>query len=961
MSSGACRTLGAVLLTLVATIVMVLPVAAKSELLIESSTATYEVHPSEGTIDVKLVFQFKTRQAPWPPDEWGPIVVEERPLKLSVSGAFQKVPGATGLPGFWKEIQIKTPRIPGSGEDEKVVVSYTVNARIDQGDARRATTPARVDESYLYFCVLGQDTDSGSLRVKIDDARKWKLTQSGTVLEPTSTGFKHGTSRVPREIFTCIEGTRNNKLATDTFVGPADRPVALQAWADHSNWLGIAANRTKPVLDAIHRFLGQDIPGDGTVVIREAPVREIAGYASAHNTPEIVQLDERAGVSDPEHELAHAWFGTDNFNELWLREAMATWTASAMDGAACEPAGANDLDLDLSDWQVVQPTSGANYEEVIAAQEAAACGIVSAVASRMPETQWNEVIGSMLKGETKYIGSNGPEPGLSTVVDFREWLDAVDERGLVPAGDDPAYAGNLTDLDFAQDLLDDYRIPTNPLELAQRSEARVYYHQFLEDAAPLGAPEVVRKAMDSWRFDDATDALDKAYETLEALTEADKLLPTTSLIPIIQPEFEAATSEAELDAVSQRTLDLLEGATSVFGPLGDLQASLPVGWSMPAAVRDAIAEQRFDDIMTAITPAIEAAQEVAAADAALPTAGLLDKYKVRFENTTTAHKLSELADAAAKERGEAERAGYALGLLENEVGDWQIPAAITNAVEQGQIRTATTIIDDAREVVGAAKAADLALPVAKLRAEIQPQFEAIETGADMATLRAAAETRRDEAEAVGNALSTLNTRVPDWDIPAVVNDPVESGDFAAAALTAAAAQMWIEAAYQADQDLPQLEAMVRIKDDFESATSLKELEVGAELASDWAQAADHVSRAITAADAPRDLLTDFGLWGVDVQPTLDEAMEAAIAGKVPEAISKSGEVISVINSGSSSGSLRLAGLVFFGVAVLGVMGLWVMLRRQSGPSWARSTTPHWVDKTKGQGLLGGGKKKKKDK
>ncbi|MEA2027214.1 MAG: hypothetical protein U9O18_11030, partial [Chloroflexota bacterium] len=91
--------------------------------------------------------------------------------------------------------------------------------------------------------------------------------------------------------------------------------------------------------------------------------------------------------------------------------------------------------------------------------------------------------------------------------------------------------------------------------------------------------------------------------------------------------------------------------------------------------------------------------------------------------------------------------------------------------------------------------------------------------------------------------------------------------------------------------------------------------------------------------------TDFGLWGVDVDTPLQEAKAAALAGDVAGAINKSTAVISTISNGSSSGSLRLGGLVFFGVAVLGVLGLWVMLRRQAGPSWARQTTPHWVQKS----------------
>ena len=63
-----------------------------------------------------------------------------------------------------------------------------------------------------------------------------------------------------------------------------------------------------------------------------------------------------------------------------------------------------------------------------------------------------------------------------------------------------------------------------------------------------------------------------------------------------------------------------------------------------------------------------------------------------------------------------------------------------------------------------------------------------------------------------------------------------------------------------------------------------------------------------------------------------------------------------VNGGAGTGSLRLAGIIFFGVAVIGVIGLWIMLRRQAGPSWARSTTPHWIEGGNSRGLLGRGRK-----
>jgi hypothetical protein len=375
------------------------------------------------------------------------------------------------------------------------------------------------------------------------------------------------------------------------------------------------------------------------------------------------------------------------------------------------------------------------------------------------------------------------------------------------------------------------------------------------------------------------------------------------------------------------------------------------------AVTNAIRDRRFDDIMAAVDPAITAAQEITAADRALPQAGFLQKYKARFESTTTAGALDDVVDDAKSDRLKAERAGRALRQLRVEVGDWTIPAAVTDPLENGQLEAGERIIEDARAVVAAAASADRALPDAGLREETQPRFEAVTSGAEMAALRADVEQQASEVEAVGNALSTLDRLVGDWTIPAVVAQPIEAGRFADAVDFVQAAEDWVVNAAEAQELLPELNALESIKAEFEGAQSLTDLKDGAALAERQKQAAALVKEAKAKAAQDRDLLTNFGLWGVDVDAIVDEAVAAAIEGDVQEAINKSADAISKIDGGAGAGSLRLAGLVFFGVAVLGVLGLWVMLRRQHGPSWARSTTPHWIENGNKRKLLGRGRKK----
>ena len=116
-------------------------------------------------------------------------------------------------------------------------------------------------------------------------------------------------------------------------------------------------------------------------------------------------------------------------------------------------------------------------------------------------------------------------------MNFQEWLDAIDERGLIPAAQaDPAYAANRTDLDFAQNLLDDFGIPVDLPELQQRSQARAMYHEFLALADPIGAPHAVRKDMDDWNFTRAIQRIEQSTRVFENLTEADRLLPEADLV-----------------------------------------------------------------------------------------------------------------------------------------------------------------------------------------------------------------------------------------------------------------------------------------------------------------------------------------------------------------------------------------------------------------------------------------------
>ena len=180
----------------------------------------------------------------------------------------------------------------------------------------------------------------------------------------------------------------------------------------------------------------------------------------------------------------------------------------------------------------------------------------------MDDATFKAVISSLLNAEEKYPGNGEPGTAVNDIVDFREWLDAVDERGLVPSG--------VEDLDFSQDPIADYGISDDALPPQDRSATRARYHDFLGRAAPTAAPAIVRQSMDLWRFDDANGHLDQADEILAALTSADQLVPSAGLLTIIQNDFEAVTSGRDLDTLLERASTLLGDAEQIAPPLASL-------------------------------------------------------------------------------------------------------------------------------------------------------------------------------------------------------------------------------------------------------------------------------------------------------------------------------------------------------------------------------------------------------
>ncbi len=134
------------------------------------------------------------------------------------------------------------------------------------------------------------------------------------------------------------------------------------------------------------------------------------------------------------------------------------------------------------------------------------------------------------------VSTTGSSKRRTRPVDWRQWLDIVDEVGLVPAG--------VADLTFAEDLL----VRTGVIRRAAvegRDEARAAFHG-LQALAPAGVtPALVRRDLDRWEF----EAADRDGRLARQVATRIAALPQGTGQATAWAAYEAATTRAALQTL----------------------------------------------------------------------------------------------------------------------------------------------------------------------------------------------------------------------------------------------------------------------------------------------------------------------------------------------------------------------------------------------------------------------------
>lgn len=156
-----------------------------------------------------------------------------------------------------------------------------------------------------------------------------------------------------------------------------------------------------------------------------------------------------------------------------------------------------------------------------------------------------DVIAAMLDNTPTY----GPRPAEGTMgkarrANWKDWLDAVDELGLVPTGE--------TDMGIAEQALKDMGIASGK-QLKGRQAARTAYHEALAGMDGAHLPKFVNAAMEKWDFKTAVKAIPVAIATYGAIADNEVITPEAQ--KAFMEDFDATRSLDSLRKLKQRATD----------------------------------------------------------------------------------------------------------------------------------------------------------------------------------------------------------------------------------------------------------------------------------------------------------------------------------------------------------------------------------------------------------------------
>ena len=492
-----------------------------------TSQSTYRLQPAKELVDVTVTMSIKNRKAdkvtvgpcPNAPSQrcrittyytYGAMgfVAPTAARQLRFIGPGVKSKAIRNKHG-WVAYEVSFPPIR-RGQSKRIKVKYQLPAA-----GPRSSNTTRVNDAYAHFCWHGQPTDKGSVAAILPRGYETFNRHGDVKTKKTKQAVRMQAKgqRRPGKFFACTDAFKPARLLRTESMSPNGQSVVVEGWPEDPAWTAAITDGVETTIPALEEIIGAPIAADD-VTIRQVAAQALEGYAGDFQ-PGSSQIRISERLDDPQliaHELAHGWFHYGSLKELWMIEGLAEWAANSVTGDRC-PAATDWPGKGkprLRNWQSIGADPSDRGLAIVDYQYATACGIMSGIEALVGEERMRSIVRSLLFRWPKYTGASIEGRGRP---DWREFLDAVDEFGLVPAG--------VEDLKAAERLLLDEGIASKK-QLKGRAAARAAYHDAADGVLEGVVPRAVSSAMDAWDWKRARTGIEvatDAVERIEALTE----------------------------------------------------------------------------------------------------------------------------------------------------------------------------------------------------------------------------------------------------------------------------------------------------------------------------------------------------------------------------------------------------------------------------------------------------------
>lgn len=533
-----------------------------------SAHYTFEVLPDEGrvavTIDLTLtatkpnqnIDAFTYRYFYF--DGYHLVVPEGASEVVVVDGAGRTLSFEQTIDDGFGLLKIRFARNLSYRQTQTFTITFDLN-----GAVPRSEDPARVNEAYAGFPLwLSGNLEEATIDVVVPDGFTNSNPGAGVRQFDGSDGTKwHYADVDAEEFFTFASFAQNEALRSTRVRLESDDEVEIiiEYWPNDEQWARSLESSVQDGLSVLIDLVGRPWPVDGPLTIRESYAPSVEGYAGWYDSElEQIEMGDLINQEVTFHELTHAWFNHELFDERWLSEGLAELYANqVVEELGGTPEGRPRVGTTSPDGGKLMSWSHWSFRpEDEEWGYAASLAVMNELEGELGFEVVAEAVRSSIDGAPAYAAP-GWEPGdpelevVDGAVTWRRFLDLLENRGEVEDE-------RVTDI-FRRWVVSSPR--TRPL--ASRSETRTEYFALARAGDTWAVPAGIRKEMGSWRFKPAQDLIGEAHLALES---RDELRTEIEPLGVELPDLLAESYEAAEDDFSQVTGDLAR-ATRVGGRL----------------------------------------------------------------------------------------------------------------------------------------------------------------------------------------------------------------------------------------------------------------------------------------------------------------------------------------------------------------------------------------------------------